>query len=163
MKPHQALDIIHAAIESETGISAFSNGTGAMCWEDENCGKCRKNLGVTNPDKFEAEQCKDGTLAVTKSGLHCFGEYAFGVGCLTGKIPEEIVEWMGGKDRMPEQCRFFTDDENYDPENMPDPVDPRQLKIPFMCVELFGFDDPNVLVFDKAIIEKDIYALTAAK
>lgn len=161
MKPEYAIQIIHAAVEADTGVRPFSNGTEADYWFSRNCERCRRAMSCYDPDKYEQEIGRDGGVKMTEQGLNCFGEYAIAVGYMTGNIPEEILEWMGGCDNeMPEQCRWFTDDENYDHAKQGPPPDPNQLQIPFLCVSLFGFDDPNILVFDKAIIEKDVYSLT---
>lgn len=157
MKTKYALDIIHAAIKNDTGFAPFSNGTGAMIWMDSNCDRCKKALSCYDSERYEQEVDKDGVESATKDGLNCFGEYAIACGFITGKVPEEISIWMGGTEtHLPNQCRFFSDDDNDRPDRQPPPPNPKQLFIPFLCTSLFGFDDPNILVFDKAIIEKDI-------
>lgn len=156
MKPKYAVDLIHASIESSKGIVPFSNGSEAMVWMNNNCDSCKKALMCYNPEAYE--NMRDGGQSETLEGLNCFGEYAIACGYITGVMPEEISIWMGGTEtRLPEQCRFFSDDDNDRPDRQPPPIDPMQLKIPFLCTSLFGFDDPNILVFDTAIIEREIF------
>jgi hypothetical protein len=162
MTAKQAVKIINAAIDDDSGMVPFSNGSEAECWMSRNCERCKRAVCCYDPDRYEQEINTDGGVKITEQGLNCFGEYAVACGFMTGKVPVEISEWMGGtKDEFPEQCRFFSDDDKDRPDMQPPPVPPNQLKIPFLCTLLFGFDDPNILVFDTAIIETDIYSFTA--
>ena len=151
MTPEQAIE----RINSQQGFIPFSNGTEAIGWQDCNCGDCVKSYLTRNPDsEFAFPENEKAVL----SGLECFGKYAIDCGWITGVIHPDISEWMGGTDkRLPETCIHFSDDDRDNPEMKEPSVDPRQTKIPFLCVELFGFDNPDILVFDKAIIEREIF------
>ena len=158
MKPEYAVQIIHEGIDADTGFRPFSSGSEAVDWICANCGECKKAMMCYDPEGYE--NFRDGGKSETLSGLNCFGEYALGVGFITGKIPEEISIWMGGTEsELPSQCRFFSDNDNDRPDRRPPPIPPNQLFLPFLCTSLFGFDDPNILVFDKAIVEKDVFAV----
>ena len=158
MKPEYAVQIIHEGIDADTGFRPFSSGSEAVDWICSNCGECKKAMMCYDPEGYE--NFKDGGKSETLSGLNCFGEYALGVGFITGKIPEEVSIWMGGTEsELPSQCRFFSDNDNDRPDRRPPPIPPNQLFLPFLCTSLFGFDDPNILVFDKAIVEKDVFAV----
>ena len=155
MKTEYALKIIHDAIDSGAGFTPFSNGTEGEGWMYCNCYECKKAMICYDREGYY--NSRDGLKTETASGLNCFGEYAMAASYITGKVPEEISIWMGGTEtHLPNQCRFFSDDDNDRPDRQPPPPNPKQLFIPFLCTSLFGFDDPNILVFDKAIIEKDI-------
>ena len=157
MKPEYAVKIIDNGIKDDTGFRPFSNGSEAAEWVCENCGACKKAMMCYDPEGYD--NFRDGGRSETLNGLNCFGEYAMGVGWITGKIPEEISIWMGGTEiELPGQCRFFTDNGNDRPDRQQPPIDPRQLKLPFLCKSIFGFDDPNMLVFDKAIVEADVFS-----
>lgn len=158
MKPEYAVQIIHDGIDKDMGSQPFSNGSEAVVWFSSNCESCKKALSCYDPDKYESEICKDGGVSATLRGENCFGEYAVACGFITGHIAGDILIWMGGTEtKAPEQCRFFSDDDNDRPDRRPAPVPPNQLFLPFLCASLFGFDDPNILVFDKAIVEKEIF------
>lgn len=158
MKVEYAVNIIEAAIKDESGFSPFSSGTDACMWMAENCESCKKALICYDPEGYE--NMRDGGREETLDGRNCFGEYAIACGFITGKIPEEISIWMGGtENELPSQCRFFSDNDNDRPDRRPPPIPPNQLFLPFLCTSLFGFDDPNILVFDKAIVEKDVFAV----
>lgn len=129
-----------------------------MIWTAENCDGCRRSIQCRKGKEvagWDDNQYREAVLG----GLECGAKYAIDYGWITSVIDQSVSLWMGGTENsIPANCIHFTDDKNDDPENRPDPIDPRQLKIPFMCVELFGFDDPNILVFDKAIIEREVFA-----
>jgi hypothetical protein len=148
---------ILSEINAQMGFTPFSSGTEAMCWVGENCDRCVKSYLHRHPDEannFDYSEAEKAVLA----GTECIGKYAIDSGFITSVIPIDVSLWMGGtENRLPETCIHFSDDERYSPETFV-PVDPRQTKIPFLCVELFGFDDPNILVFDKAIVEREIFA-----
>jgi len=153
MNAKHIIDLINA----QTGFTPFSNGTEAMCWSDENCDRCVKSYLTRHPneaDTFDLTEAEKAALV----GTECAAKYAIDFGWISSVIPPEVSEWMGGTEkRLPRNCIHFSDDERDNPENQPDPVDPRQLKIPFLCVELFGFDNPDILVFDRAIVEREIF------
>ena len=157
MKAGYAIELIH----SEIGFSPFSNGSQGMAWADCNCDVCYRALACRSPNEYEQQISRDGGAKATLDGRNCFGEYALGVAWITGIIHPEISLWMGGTEtRLPSECKHLNRDRDFDPDNDL-PPNPRQTLIPFMCVSLFGFDDPNILVFDRALIEKDCLSLTA--
>lgn len=147
-----AKDIIRQVGE-QTGFAPFSNGTEAMVWSGHNCDRCVKSYlsrHSDNADNFDLSEAEKAVLA----GVECAAKYALDFGWMSGVIPPDVSLWMGGTEKeLPAQCIHFSDDERDNPDNRPDPIDPKQLKLPFLCVTLFGFDDPNILVFDRAIFE----------
>lgn len=116
---------------------------------------CSRHPEVQPPPFSETEK-------LAEKGQECWGAFAIGVGFVSGLIPLEVAEWIGADidhernyASMPDQCRHFSDDDRDSPDYTPPPRDPNQLRIPYLCAELFGFTDPDILVFDKVIIHRE--------
>ena len=136
MKPEYAVKIIDNGIKDDTGFRPFSNGSEAAEWVCENCGACKKAMMCYDPEGYD--NFRDGGRSETLNGLNCFGEYAMGVGWITGKIPEEISIWMGGTEiELPGQCRFFTDNDNDRPDRQQPPCGLNQPPKPFRLLYIF--------------------------
>ncbi|MCB0541863.1 MAG: hypothetical protein KDC70_00010 [Saprospiraceae bacterium] len=141
--------------DRQPGDGGFSNGTEAMGWANCNCDNCVRSFLFRNPDRHETyEMVEADEMAV--QGKECPGKLAIDYGWLTGAIPGIVVRWIGGdgSGRLPNRCAHFSEDDRDNPDLQPEPTDPNQLRLPFLLVELFGIADPDVLVFDTAIIEK---------
>jgi len=144
----------------DIGITPFSSGSAGITWMDNNCDQCVRSWCSRHPDVQPPPFSETEKLA--ESGKECWGAFAIGVGFVSGLIPLEVAEWIGADidternyASMPQQCPHFSDDDRDNPEFVPMPRDPNQLRLPFLCAELFGFTDANILVFDTAIIHKD--------
>lgn len=144
----------------DIGITPFSSGTEGEIWMYHNCEKCVRSWCSRNPEADPPDFTVTEKLAET--GKECWGAFAIGVGFVSGLIPLEVAEWIGAEidiehnyASMPEQCRHFSDDDRDNPDLAPPPTDPNQLRLPFICAELFGFTDPDILVFDRAIIHRE--------
>ena len=69
-------------------------------------------------------------------------------------LPSEFDALIVANGSLPNRCAHFSEDDRDNPDLQPEPTDPNQLRLPFLLVDLFGIADPDVLVFDTAIIDK---------
>ncbi len=151
------------------GTAPFSSGSAAMTWMAHNCDACIRSWCSRHPE-VQPPAFSD-TEKLAERGQECWGAFAIGVGFVSGLIPMEAAEWFGADidaernfASIPDQCPHFSDDDRDNPELAPTPNDPNQLRLPFLCAELFGFADPDVLVFDRVIISKhDLLPAIAGK
>lgn len=150
---------IYATLQNH-GTRPFSSGPEGMDWQSNNCDQCIRSWCHRHPDQ-EPPQFS-ATEKQCETGQECWGAFAIGVGFVSGLIPRDTADWIGATisdcgrfARMPDQCRHFSTDQRDSPDYTPPPIDRSQLRIPFLCAELFGFTDPDILVLDKAIIHKE--------
>jgi hypothetical protein len=129
-----------------TNITPFSNGTEGMMWYDSNCDRCVKAYcpkeGKDLPD-FEATQ------KLVNLGRECKLKFALDLSHITGEITEDIAKQIGYKDGMPQQCLFFSDNEDDGWKPAPKkPIipDPRQLNA-------FPLDTSNIPIEKKVEIK----------
>jgi hypothetical protein len=73
-------------------------------------------------------------------------------------IGEQPKEWQYDVNGEPactawEKWDWGNDDDGWNEPPGPEPYDPNQLLLPFDITELFGFDDPEIIVTKRAILE----------
>ncbi len=113
-----------------------SNGTEGMYFTSEFCDRCF----YQHPDPDNERQCNDVLLEA-----------------LIGNQPPE---WIYIND-SPTCTKFKSwdwgnDEDGWNEPPEPIPEDPNQLLMPFDITELFGFEDENILVTKKGVIEKEL-------
>lgn len=114
-----------------------SNGTEGIWFTSKFCDNCLRQ----HPDPERQPQCSEILLE-----------------SLIGNQPPEWAYDSEGEPTCTAFVRFDWGGRNGDgwnePPPGPEPEDPAQLLLPFCITELFGFDDPDIVVTRKAIFEK---------
>lgn len=115
-----------------------SNGTDGMVFTEAFCDNCLNQ----HPDPDNPKQC----FEILMKSL----------------CDEQPPEWIFSNEGYPICTAWKKWDWNNNDEGgwneppPPEPEDPNQLLLPFDITDLFGFDDPEILVTKKAIIEREL-------
>jgi hypothetical protein len=124
-----------------------SNGTEGMVFTGAFCERCQH-------EKFTHTQNeKDAKCEIFTASM----------------IGDDVPQWVYSGEGWP-ICKAWKywnwEGENGEALNLPpepEPNDPRQLWLPFAVAELFGMDDPEILVTKTAIFERDLVGSAAAR
>lgn len=117
-------------LPEEERCHAFSSGTEFMMWYANNCDQCKR---AWFPKDMEWPS-EETTRQYMNCGKYCPIQHYIDLGQLYGYIPEDIAVIAGWKgNTAPQQCRFFSDDDNdrFKYPSKPKPVPKNQLSLTF--------------------------------